>query len=253
MKTVRLTEEIIEKCVQEFKEKLQKSKEGITIPTKVGEKHAFFTLTAEASKKLWSLVDTCDKEVAWHGFIKKEIQQELPNYICYDIVVFPQTVTGTTVTSDEQEYTNWLYSEIDDDMFNAMRMHGHSHVNMGTTPSGVDTTYQDEMLANIVDFYIFGIFNKKRSHWLKIVDITDNIIYENEDIGFLMPEEEETWAEKQLKRFVKEAPRYAKGKKCTAEVDKDDFFDYNAYVLNQIKQRKAESGQLDIYDMGYME
>ena len=50
-------------------------------------------------------------------------------------------------------------------------MHGHSHVNMGTSPSATDTKLQEDHLAQLQDndFYIFLIVNKKREIWCTIM------------------------------------------------------------------------------------
>ena len=50
-----------------------------------------------AWQKICALVDQCDKEVAWHGIVRKENNV----YTITDVLVFPQEVTGATVTSDE--------------------------------------------------------------------------------------------------------------------------------------------------------
>lgn len=183
---------------------------SLKLPKQEHEK-ATLTIKLVAWLKLTALVDACDKEIAWHGTVTKEGN----NYTIEDIYVFPQTVTGATVTSDETEYSLWVAQQ-PDAVFNKMRFHGHSHVNMGVSPSGVDTTYQEDILRNLQDFYIFGIFNKKGDNWCTIYDVEDNIVYEDSDIELITPEiNAMTWAQKMIKEHVNIPKQVTKPKAAT--------------------------------------
>lgn len=183
---------------------------------------AKLVIELNAWMKMQALIDKCDKEIAWHGLVEKDNN----TYTIKDIVIFPQTVTGATVTSDETEYSLWLAQQ-PDDVFNKLRFHGHSHVNMGVTPSGVDTAYQEDMIHNVQDFYIFAIFNKKGDNWCTIYDVQDNIVYEDTDIELHIPTASaEAWAEAAIKEYVN-IPKPVKAKPKTKKgVTKDDDDDY---------------------------
>ena len=213
MRNIRLTNKQITDMCAEFRRQLKetKSRSGkidLSYPLttiKDGEK-AEIIFTPTADKKLKALVDLCSKEVGWHGTVVRDPEKR-NRFIIEDILVFPQTVTATTVTPDETEYALWL-GGLDDETFNKLRFHGHSHVNMACSPSGVDTTYQDNILENLKDFYIFGIFNKRGSNWMLIYDIENNILYEDKDIIYSCNEsEEEEWAAEQIQNLVKEPPK----------------------------------------------
>lgn len=172
---------------------------------------AHITVTEEAWGKIRQLVDQCDKEVGWHGTVERTSKNE---FTIKDIFVFPQTVTAATVTSDETKYTMWLMEQ-PDDVFNSLRFHGHSHVNMGVSPSGVDTKYQDDILKNLNDFYIFGIFNKREDNYLIIYDVTNNIVYEDKDIILHTPGGNyRQWAKEMLDEFVSSS--YGAGRTTSA-------------------------------------
>ena len=77
----------------------------------------------------------------------------------------------------------WLMNH-EDDVFNNIRMQGHSHVNMGVTPSGVDNSLYERILEQLDDemFYIFLIYNKKGDKTFKIYDLAKNILFETGDV-----------------------------------------------------------------------
>ena len=142
--------------------------------------------SSEAYYKMFALVDACSKEIAWDGIVYRDETNPHVFYVT-DIIVYPQIVTGATVNTDDEKYLNWMNS-LDDETFNHRRFNGHSHVNMGVTPSGTDTTYREQSILNIKDFFIFGIFNKKQEFNFQIYDVENNIIYDSGDIIFYTPE-----------------------------------------------------------------
>ena len=155
----------------------------------------------EAFKKMKALISTCDKEIGWYGIVKRTSERK---FVVKDILMFPQTVTGSTVQTDDEEFISWE-SGLSDEEFTGKTFYGHSHVNMGVSPSGTDLEFQDNLLQNVTDFYIFGIFNKKNDHWLNIYDVKNNILYENKDIEYTYYESEaETWAKGVIEKYVKE-------------------------------------------------
>ena len=139
------------------------------------------SITPTAYLKMMSLVEEFTSEVAWHG----TVERDGTHFCIKDIFVYPQVVTGVTVTPDQVEYTNWLYN-LEDEDFNSLRFHGHSHVNMPTSPSGTDIQFQTDMLAKLTDddYYIFVIWNKRGDFTFRVYDLATNSLYENSDIDF---------------------------------------------------------------------
>ena len=85
------------------------------------------------------------------------------------------------------------YCEVDEDKFDQwaqsgkyfpitkagkLRVHAHSHVNMGVTPSGTDNTQYHEKATSISDYFIQLIFNHKEEHTLNLCDAKTGIKYE---------------------------------------------------------------------------
>lgn len=85
---------------------------------------------------------------------------------------------------DTEKYALWIQENIEDERFNHIYMQGHSHVNMGTSPSSVDLNHQEEILGMLGDddFYIFMIWNKSLASTNKIYDLKKNVMFEDKDI-----------------------------------------------------------------------
>lgn len=151
-------------------------------------------------------------EIAWHGCAYRGPKDEGYNLI--DVMLYPQIVAGTTVTTDQEKYQNWVMQQ-PDSIFNNLRMQGHSHVNMGTTPSGVDTTYYENILQTLSkdDFYIFMICNKSLSINCIIYDLKKNIVYETKDINIIIYSNEGENIGKQyteqFEKLIKEEKKYS--------------------------------------------
>lgn len=256
------TKEQIESIVTQFKSDMDKGKLDINATNfKVEfnlqklDKKAVIDISELAWKKMKSLITECSKEVAWHCLVTKENNF----YHIHDVLVFPQVVTGSTVNSDETEYTNWINS-LDDYEFNELRCHMHSHVNMGVHPSSVDTTYQNSVIQNEPNFYIFMIWNKREEAWATIVDVQDNIIYFDEDIEVQTPNEVGDWAQTMLKQYVKEFKGMPQ-KPCTrtekAKKEKPKQYTYADYqrelVQNMDKPTKEDADIDDFHDIEEME
>lgn len=158
--------------------------DGVTLNFKLKEvkddRKATITLSAQAYMKIFALVHTYSTEVERHGVVERTAADA---FHIKDVLIFPHKVTSATVISDQTEYEKWL-DTLDDNTFNALRFHGHSHVNMGVTPSGVDMTYRYNILNNFGTpsetsdlFYIFLIFNKRGDISGEIYDLQNNALY----------------------------------------------------------------------------
>ena len=187
-KIIKLTPEIIEETRKSFEEALLKAKlsDGkISFTKSFGtvQRKATVYFTEIAWQKMQTLIREFDKEVAWHGLAYRGEDPTKDEYTITDILVYPQEVTGATVTSDQEKYQSWLM-EHDDEVFNNIRMQGHSHVNMSVTPSSVDLALYEKILEQLDDtmFYIFLIYNKSGSKTYMIYDMAKNVLFETADV-----------------------------------------------------------------------
>lgn len=188
MKAIRMTPEIsssmVEKILAQVAKKNFVEDSKITLdfdlisPKKKGA--IKFNYTLEAWTKQKALVDAFSSEIGWNGLVRKTGPQ---SYECYDIVVFPQSVSGATVRTDQQKFQAWQ-DALSDEQFNNMRMNAHSHVNMPPSPSGQDLSDQQRLVDTLGadDFYFIFIWNKSEQYTVKFVDMAENAIYEQDEI-----------------------------------------------------------------------
>lgn len=188
-KKIRFTEQEIVELQREFYEHLMKAKMldgNITFSKKMASdkvgKRATVEFSTKAFAKMIRLIADFSTEVAWHGTARRDENDPAKFYID-DILVYPQTVTGGTVNTDQAKYETWLY-KLEDDQFNNLRMQGHSHVNFQTFASGTDLEHQRKIIDQLEDgmFYIFMIWNKRLERNVMIYDYANNVYYENSDV-----------------------------------------------------------------------
>lgn len=227
-KVIKLSQDILEQYTQEFYETLRTGKfsDGKVNFTKTlgtVDRKATVIFTEMAWQKMQTLVREFDKEVAWHGIAER--CDEKDTYLISDILVYPQEVTGATVTTDQEKYQMWLMSQ-EDEVFNNIRMQGHSHVNMGVTPSGVDLNLYENILEQLDEdmFYIFMIWNKRWDKTIKIYDIRENILFETADVTVSVQEEDGG-----LSAFLKEAKELVVSKVYSYGVAGNTYYGYGVY------------------------
>lgn len=243
-RNIKPTQEFIDSCRNDFLNMLSK---GVFASGKVDFSRSFaidtkqkasLTFTEKAWHKMWALVDEFSSEVAWHGVCKREELEEgateIAAYRIEDILVYPQTVSGATASSDDEKYPMWLMSH-PDEVFNHIRFQGHSHVNMGVTPSTVDTTFYNELLGQLKDgdFYVFAIYNKKRDKTIKIYDYGMNLMFETADVNVYIEKEPDG-----LERFIDEAKSMVTEVKYTTAPTRTY---YGAYVNTPSTPAKTAS------------
>ena len=188
-KLIKLTPEIVAEYTREFAECLKSAKfsDGkITFSKTLGSisRKATVYFTESAWIKMQSLINKFDKEIAWHGVAERGADTSKDEYIISDILVYPQTVSGTTVEMDVSKYEEWIRDNIEDERFFHIGMQGHSHVNMGVTPSSTDLKHQDDILTQLTDdmFYIFMIWNKNGAKNIRIYDLAKNVAFDTNDV-----------------------------------------------------------------------
>jgi hypothetical protein len=200
--------------------------------------------------KMIQLIQNFDTEVAWYGVVKRSPVDDT-RFLISDILVYPQIVTGGTAEADDDEGT-WLYSDEVGDKFEDLRMQGHSHVTMPTSPSSTDLRDQERVInqARKEDFfYIFMIWNKKFEVTCKIFDFKTNTLYEKDDVEICTSDEGVDMA-----AFLEDAKKKVKRK--TYQTDNKYASTANVKSL-QAKPKEEErfrsyNSEYDFEGYGYM-
>lgn len=189
---IRLTKDQKISLLQAIVEKLNSARmteSGLQINQKFkldGEHKCSVVYTPKAWFKTIMLIDQNSLEVGWYGVCRRDDENKNEFYV-EDIMVYPQKVTGATINPDPVEFVNWE-NGLDDDVFNNMRIHVHSHVNMAVTPSSVDQKFRDDRLSQLKDddFMIFQIMNEQGNINSAVYDFQEGIYYENSDVTTLV-------------------------------------------------------------------
>lgn len=141
-------------------------------------------ITADAYIKLRKLVEDTTTEIGWYGIVSTFPGLEA-TYCIEDIIVYPQTVSGATCTQDDDKMFEFEMS-LTTEQVNHKRFHGHSHVNMGVTPSGVDEQFYTDLLTQVEDYFIIMVTNKKGDTYIRFYDVEHNIVYSNVPLNVLL-------------------------------------------------------------------
>lgn len=114
----------------------------------------------------------CDKEVAWVGLVNAN--KTTNTYVIEEIFLPHQGAHGTNC-----EITAQGYFPIEDELmrrnehlrlFTDLKFWGHSHVNMGTGPSGTDQESTSKRVQEAGDYFIRCICNKRGEMHLSFFD-----------------------------------------------------------------------------------
>jgi hypothetical protein len=137
-----------------------KAKTSMTYDTKI---IPAILISQEALNKMFIYVDECKDEIGWLG--TASFDEESNIYTIHNVYLFKQQVHATTteITPQglEEFATELLQQEDGMEIWNNIRMWGHSHVNMGISPSGQDDKQMREFGQIGQDWFIRLIANKK--------------------------------------------------------------------------------------------
>ena len=134
-------------------------------------------ITEETLLKFKAYVDSCEKEIGWLAFVRKE---EDGTYLIYDTILPKQEVTPVTTELTEsglQEVGEEVLQNRFDE-FENIRCWCHSHVNMQVYPSKTDDDTFEQFYQNC-DYFIRIICNKKDDMRVDFVDLVNEVRFDN--------------------------------------------------------------------------
>lgn len=220
---------------------------GIPIPADVPRKIKI-VVHPMAYLKMVRLIIFFQTEVGWHGLIQRS-NEDPSKFILSDVMVYPQNVTGSTITTDEVRMTEWL-DRFPDESFRQIRFHGHSHVNMGVFSSGTDDDLQRdlvEMMTNPDDFYLFFIMNKRLELFIRLYDNKFGVMYETADCEVEIVDEETD-----LTAFIADAYQQVKPVAVTSATNNQKTAGASSGKSTSITPPTKQSYP-DDYPLGYWE
>lgn len=160
-----------------------------------------------AFKKMTTYIKECSKEIGWLGTVK-----EVPSgYFIEDVFLFKQEVHQTTCEITPEGLSDFvmeLYNKYDSDtameISNSIMLWGHSHVNMGVSPSSQDV----KQLASFKDCdfpYFLGVIgNKKGEFNFTLNHYQSGVIVKDLDWELYIPELDDEALTKEIKAEIKE-------------------------------------------------
>ena len=137
-------------------------------------------ISNEALTKMSVYVETCKQEVGWLGTVITDEETGYP--LIDDVYLFDQEVHATTTEITPEgltEFAEELLSQGDKGMetWNNLKMWGHSHVNMGITPSGQDNKQMETFAESGHDWFLRLIANKKGELKIDMYDYVNGVTY----------------------------------------------------------------------------
>ena len=140
--------------------------------------------TVYYTEEVWAtiryLVDKCPDEIGWLGLV----DYDGADYLVTEIFVPKQKVSGAETDITAETMSN-LALEIDELGKDISKLYywGHSHVNMGVSPSGQDESQVESYLFDkdfnpIVDTFIRGIYNKQGRSKVDVYDTVNNVVHQ---------------------------------------------------------------------------
>jgi len=148
-------------------------------------------VSREAYEDMFVIVEEADKEIGFLGTVRKVGK----DFLIEEVFLFEQEVHATTceITPDGlAKVAQELISSRPDgmDICNRLCFWGHSHVNMGTSPSGQDEAQLEELASNAEEFFIRAILNKSGRMEFTIALVSLGIIIKDAEWELYEPADE---------------------------------------------------------------
>lgn len=132
-----------------------------------------------AAAKMFIYIDECKQEVGWLGIAHRENME----IFLEDVMLFPQEVHATTTEISPEGLATFgeqlLIHPNGMEIWNNIRVWGHSHVNMAVFPSGQDDDQMKTFMQGGHPWFLRLIANKKGELRFDLFDYQYGLIYKN--------------------------------------------------------------------------
>lgn len=136
-------------------------------------------ISSTALSKMSVFVDECSDEIGWLGTAYKNEEHNFINI--NDVFLFDQEVHATTTEITPEglsDFATELLEQPDGiDIWNNMKIWGHSHVRMAVSPSGQDDSQMATFSESGHDWFLRLIANKNGEMKIDLYDYKTGVIY----------------------------------------------------------------------------
>lgn len=140
----------------------------------------YIGISTRALSQMKHYVEGCVDEIGWFFTVQQDTQNKRVLYV-KECLLFPQEVHATTTEINGERLTQFatelLSQEGGMDLWNELRGWGHSHVNMGVTPSGQDDTQMEFFARAGQPFFVRCIANKKGDIKFDLYDYESGVAF----------------------------------------------------------------------------
>lgn len=203
----------------------QREKTTTTVSTINDALKPYFGISSNALIQMKTYVQKCSDEIGWFFIVKKDTQEKNLYYIneCY---LFDQEVHATTTEVNGENLSKFAEEIMQlpnwEEIWNNLKGWGHSHVNMGVTPSGQDDSQMEFFANSQFDFFVRIIANKSGELKVDLYDYVNGIKFI--DVPWVeYPSEDEIEIVKEIRKlqdFIN-AKRQKKEKEMEEKIGKE--------------------------------
>jgi hypothetical protein len=196
-----------------------------------------------AHDQISAYVDIAEGEVSWLGEVLS-YEKENIKFIKQCFLLDQECGPATTDISEKglaELAGELLKLKGGMEICNNLLFWGHSHVNMGVSPSSTDDTQMKEFKESGKPFFLRGIFNKRGEVHFDYYDYTANIVYFN--VGFEIYRKSKVEVEEIKKEFEKKVkvkvytpPTNFKGYGGYGDYNDDDYYGSEYYSKEWYKR-----------------
>lgn len=232
-----------------------------------------------ALDKMKEYIRQSSLEIGWLGTAERVGNKK---YMITDVFLFKQEVHSTTTEITPEGLSEFAMELMQQDngmeIWNNMRVWGHSHVNMSTSPSGQDDKQMETFLENENEFFIRIIGNKKNEFKIDIYDYNIGVMYENMKFDVVYDENVQEKIEtitnqinilsaklneltmvsndlvKEVELDIKEKVKKKEFKTWTnnnTNTWQDNWYDYSGYTNTHSKKKETKEKVEKVEDVSY--
>lgn len=232
-----------------------------------------------ALDKMKEYIRQSSLEIGWLGTAERVGNKK---YMITDVFLFKQEVHSTTTEITPEGLSEFAMELMQQDngmeIWNNMRVWGHSHVNMSTSPSGQDDKQMETFLENENEFFIRIIGNKKNEFKIDIYDYNIGVMYENMKFDVVYDENIQEKIEtitnqinilsaklneltmvsndlvKEVELDIKEKVKKKEFKTWTnnnTNTWQDNWYDYSGYTNTHSKKKETKEKVEKVEDVSY--